>query len=356
FKVESDYEALQDRLSTLPDKLSYDIMVPFGPLAFMPGRLVHTNEVTVLLGDNWFAKCSAKQAGGLVEHRKKRVRKMLDDLGKVMKNFESRAEFTEDLQKISGAAGNVVDIREITESGELEMKGKHRTAHKPHSKPKICAFEGNVDENGTDKKPNGDLKSEEDIWARLDELERQEQILGELSRISETRNAKAEGASSSEEEREDKKLNLDILQKDEKPNTQGNFQKDITDFESFKSQVNGPNHYSSDDEDDFAISENAVPTIYFSHTVEPKRVCIVKKTCHEAVFPNAVYSRHVGPGPGPPRILSLHDKILRTPGPTHGTLRRYVMKEASLAWCPPDLDLQEFTVTNSWNSSPAHGI
>ncbi|ETE69418.1 Unconventional prefoldin RPB5 interactor, partial [Ophiophagus hannah] len=266
-KVESDYEALQDRLNTLPDKLSYDIMVPFGPLAFMPGRLVHTNEVTVLLGDNWFAKCSAKQAGGLVEHRKKRVRKMLDDLGKVMKNFESRAEFTADLQKMSDAAGDVVDIREITESGELEMKGKQRTAHKPHSKPKICAFEGNVDESGTDKKPNGDIKSEEDLWARLDELERQEQILGELSRISQTSNAKAEGASSSEEDREDKKLNLDVLQKDEKPNTQGNFQKDVTDFESFGSQVNGPNHYSSDDEDDFAISENAVPTIYFSHTV-----------------------------------------------------------------------------------------
>lgn len=34
------------------------------------------------------------------------VRKMLDDLGKVMKNFESRAEFTEDLQKMS-------DVRNI---------------------------------------------------------------------------------------------------------------------------------------------------------------------------------------------------------------------------------------------------
>lgn len=38
----------------------------------MPGKLVHTNELTVLLGDNWFAKCSAKQAHMLVEHRKKR--------------------------------------------------------------------------------------------------------------------------------------------------------------------------------------------------------------------------------------------------------------------------------------------
>jgi len=37
----------------------------------MPGKLVNTNEVTVLLGDNWFSKCSAKQAVELVEHRKK---------------------------------------------------------------------------------------------------------------------------------------------------------------------------------------------------------------------------------------------------------------------------------------------
>lgn len=45
--------------------------VPFGPLAFMPGKLVHTNEVTALLGDNWFAKCSAKQAQKIVTHRMK---------------------------------------------------------------------------------------------------------------------------------------------------------------------------------------------------------------------------------------------------------------------------------------------
>lgn len=47
------------------------IQVPFGPLAFMPGKLVHTNEVTALLGDNWFAKCSAKQAQKVVDHRMK---------------------------------------------------------------------------------------------------------------------------------------------------------------------------------------------------------------------------------------------------------------------------------------------
>uniref|UniRef100_G1NSG4 Protein phosphatase 1 regulatory subunit 19 n=1 Tax=Myotis lucifugus TaxID=59463 RepID=G1NSG4_MYOLU len=177
-QVEDDYGALQERLGTLPDKLSYSIMVPFGPFAFMPGKLVHTNEVTVLLGDNWFAKCSAKQAVGLVEHRKGHVRKTIDDLKKVMTNFESRVEFTEDLQKMSDAAGDIVDIREEIKS-DFKFKGKiakHRIAHKPHSKPKTSnSFE--ADFANVESK---DLLADQELWARLEELERQEELLGEL--------------------------------------------------------------------------------------------------------------------------------------------------------------------------------
>ena len=40
-------------------------------MAFMPGKLVHTNEITVLLGDNWFAERSASQALEIVARRKK---------------------------------------------------------------------------------------------------------------------------------------------------------------------------------------------------------------------------------------------------------------------------------------------
>ena len=45
--------------------------VPFGKLAFMPGQLVHTNEILVLLGDNWFVERSAKQAAEIVDRRMK---------------------------------------------------------------------------------------------------------------------------------------------------------------------------------------------------------------------------------------------------------------------------------------------
>ncbi|XP_006888535.1 PREDICTED: unconventional prefoldin RPB5 interactor-like [Elephantulus edwardii] len=203
-KVDNDYNALQERLKTLPDKLSYNIMVPFGPFAFMPGKLVHTNEVTVLLGDNWFAKCSAKQAVGLVEHRKEHVRKTIDDLKKVMKNFESRVQFTEDLQKMSDAAGDIVDIREEVKS-DSEFKVKHRIAHKPHSKPKPDLFEADFDS----------------------------ELLGD---------------------QENSHLNY---------------------------PVKGSNSYHSNDDGDdseepdaLGVDDNSVPTIYFCHTVEPKRVRI----------------------------------------------------------------------------------
>ncbi|KAL1769089.1 unconventional prefoldin RPB5 interactor 1 [Sigmodon hispidus] len=295
-KVHNDYSALQERLRTLPDKLSYDIMVPFGPLAFMPGKLVHTNEVTVLLGDNWFAKCSAKQAVGLAEHRKEHVRKTIDDFKKVLKNFESRVEFTEDLQKMSDAARDIVDIREEIKS-DFEFKGKQRIAHKPHSKPKTSdIFEADFE---SDVKPK-DILADEELWARLEELERQEELLGELDSKPDTVIANGEDTVSSEEEKEDEGTGVDVVPPVTEssapvhahnaglPNGQAG--------SHLNCSVNGSKFYCSneDDEDDdddedededaddgednesdHAISaDNSVPTIYFFHTVEPKRVRI----------------------------------------------------------------------------------
>ena len=45
--------------------------VPIGKHAFIPGQLYHTNEITVLLGDNWFAQVTAKQAQDIVKRRQK---------------------------------------------------------------------------------------------------------------------------------------------------------------------------------------------------------------------------------------------------------------------------------------------
>ncbi|XP_051953698.1 unconventional prefoldin RPB5 interactor 1 [Xyrauchen texanus] len=269
-KVEKDYESLQDRLRTLPDKLSYDIMVPFGPLAFMPGKLVHTNELTVLLGDNWFAKCSAKQADTLVEHRKKHVKNALDDLQKTMKNFQNRADFTVDLEKLNDGTGDFVDIREEVVNEEEVAKGKHRLAHKPNSKPKqeyvLKLKEENNKGEGDEGSKSGVL-SEEELWARLDELERQEEIQDERYRLDSTdTNGEDTTSSSSEEEKE--------AESDSSVQVNG-FKKEngwVSSSSSQTSQMNSTNGLYL--EEDCEETGNSLPTIYFSHTVEPKKVRI----------------------------------------------------------------------------------
>lgn len=54
---------------------------------------------------------------------------------------------------------------------------KHRIAHKPHSKPKTSdIFEA---EFANDLKSK-DLLADKELWDRLEELERQEELLGEI--------------------------------------------------------------------------------------------------------------------------------------------------------------------------------
>ncbi|KAI8576833.1 hypothetical protein K450DRAFT_255208 [Umbelopsis ramanniana AG] len=86
-----DYKQLGQLLSTLPDKTSYDIMVPIGKLAFMPGRIVHTNEVLALLGDNWFADVSAKEAAEIVARRQQVVEENLSMVETQLNETNARA-------------------------------------------------------------------------------------------------------------------------------------------------------------------------------------------------------------------------------------------------------------------------
>lgn len=51
------------------EKLTVPILVPTGSRIMFRGHLKHTNEVTVVLGADYFAKCSIKQAEVLRQHR-----------------------------------------------------------------------------------------------------------------------------------------------------------------------------------------------------------------------------------------------------------------------------------------------
>lgn len=150
-------------------------------------------------------------------------------------------------------------------------------------------------------KPKNTFEDDE-LWARLEELERQEQLLGELESKPDTVIANGEDTVSSEEEKEDENTGLNVVSPVTASSVPSSCKRHIGNAghrngqtNSLNCSVNGSNSYHSnkedeveedeegdeeedddDNESDHAISaDNSVPTIYFSHTVEPKRVCIL---------------------------------------------------------------------------------
>ncbi|KAG9474842.1 hypothetical protein GDO78_003354 [Eleutherodactylus coqui] len=181
----------------------------------------------------------------------------MEEYQQVMKNFESRMEFTKDLQRMSN--DDFFDIREDVNADTVCTKGKHRTAHKPHSKPK-AADSSKVDFREAESK-DGFIDNAE-LWARLEELEKQEEVRGEL-----------EGGTLpfiNEEDKENLKTDLNV---NRDCRAQGNRAKSELAQNAAQVNISILSHLS-DEEDDSGSGKSSVATIRFSHTVEPKRVRI----------------------------------------------------------------------------------
>ena len=58
-----------EALETLSSELSQNCVVPLGKRAFIKGKLVHTNEILVCIGDGYFVKYSSQQAIALCNRR-----------------------------------------------------------------------------------------------------------------------------------------------------------------------------------------------------------------------------------------------------------------------------------------------
>ncbi|PSN41381.1 hypothetical protein C0J52_17509 [Blattella germanica] len=79
-KVRDEHLSLRSHLVVLPEKLSQEVMVPIGSKALMRGKMVHTNEILVCLGDGWFVKQTAKRAAEICNRRIQLCENMLKDL------------------------------------------------------------------------------------------------------------------------------------------------------------------------------------------------------------------------------------------------------------------------------------
>ncbi|KAF6041377.1 URI1 [Bugula neritina] len=164
-KFKEDYEKLQNKIKSLPDQVTYDYMVPFGPLAFMPGQLIHTNEVLVLLGDNWFAEMSAKQSCEVIDRRLADIEKSIQQINEQKRLLKTRKDFTK--------REFAVDEFDITEEYNSDEERKWRETHRKNVKR----------EKEAEVKSKLSCHTEDDVLKRLEELELQELRGKELERL-----------------------------------------------------------------------------------------------------------------------------------------------------------------------------
>ncbi len=116
--AQSEYTELVDTLRELPARVEHKVLVPFGKLALFPGKLVHTNEVMVLLGDNYFALRSAEQAAGVASRRAEYVAPQVEQLEADVAELNERIEQIRAYGQAGGTDDGTFEIREPYEEEE----------------------------------------------------------------------------------------------------------------------------------------------------------------------------------------------------------------------------------------------
>lgn len=126
-KYINDYECLRNRLTTLADKTRHDILVPIGGTnyAFMPGHIYHTNEILVLLGDDYFVEKSAKETIEFVNRRIKFCHEQLSNLEKQKSMLEKWLNAADTFKKENE---EFVDISETCTEEEYQQWLKEHNA------------------------------------------------------------------------------------------------------------------------------------------------------------------------------------------------------------------------------------
>ncbi|XP_041975289.1 unconventional prefoldin RPB5 interactor [Aricia agestis] len=148
------------------EKLTVPVLIPIGNRILFRGNLKHTNEVTVALGADYFAKCSIKQADVLRQHRIKDAKSKLEVYYKEREYLESQLSFNQQVQDV----GQEI-IEHCTEEEDKEWRKAHRK--------RVRQYHQSKSKRETSEHDNVD---DEELFRRLEELELQEELENELSK------------------------------------------------------------------------------------------------------------------------------------------------------------------------------
>ncbi|XP_012273323.1 unconventional prefoldin RPB5 interactor-like protein [Orussus abietinus] len=163
-------------LKVLPLELSMNCMMPIGKRALMKAKLVHTNEILVCLGEGYFAKYSAPQAVKLCERRIERADEMLENLRKERDLYE-----TKQLLLFNDDTFESDDKKDVVEHWDEKKLKDWRVQHRQREKE----YHEKLSQLKHQQKT--EVRTEEDLFHRLDELELQEELEDEINRLEEER-------------------------------------------------------------------------------------------------------------------------------------------------------------------------
>ncbi|CDW90655.1 prefoldin subunit family protein [Stylonychia lemnae] len=77
----NEYEKLSQTLIDISKKSTHHVMVPISEVGFFTqGKIKHSNEVLVFLGDNYFVERTAHECQDMINRRKQLISKQLDNL------------------------------------------------------------------------------------------------------------------------------------------------------------------------------------------------------------------------------------------------------------------------------------
>ncbi|KAG5333350.1 RMP protein, partial [Acromyrmex heyeri] len=164
-------------LEAYPLSLSESCMVPIGKLAFMKGKLTHTNEILVYLGEGYFVKYSASQAIALCNRRIAWADEMLKSLETERNLYEMRQYIPLEHDVFSRDRKDIIE--HWTEDKLDEWKVQHRQREKEY-RQKLAKLK---------EKEKTNIHTEEDLFKRLDELEVEEELEDEIYRLENERKA-----------------------------------------------------------------------------------------------------------------------------------------------------------------------
>ncbi|RVE47804.1 hypothetical protein evm_007559 [Chilo suppressalis] len=157
--------------SLFSGKLTVPVMVPVGRRILFRGHLKHTNEITVAIGADYFAKCSLDQAEILRQHRIKDAQCKVNLYIKEQQYLENKISFSK--QNIFDNVGEEI-IEEYSEEEDRKWREKHRENMKKHKL------------ESKDKNKVADSITDEELWTKLEELELQEELEYELDNMNAT--------------------------------------------------------------------------------------------------------------------------------------------------------------------------